>query len=83
VAGGFPASLAAFLASADPVRGNGCTGTAAHEKDTYQPSASLETVTVLLVPSTGRDQRTAMRPIVFNTREPCSSCAHPCALTGG
>src|SRR5215470_14109535 len=46
-----------------PVVGSGCTGMSAHEKQTYQPSASWLIATVLGVPSMGRDQRTAMRPI--------------------
>jgi hypothetical protein len=49
-------------------RGSGSVGTSAHEYETYQPSASLEMVTVLIVPWIGRDQRTAMRPILLKTR---------------
>jgi hypothetical protein len=45
-----------------PVDGSGCRGTSAQEKLTYQPSASREIVTVLGVPSSGRDQRSASRP---------------------
>ena len=41
-----------------PVKGTSCTGASAQEKQTYHPSASLEIVTVLGVPSSGRDQRT-------------------------
>jgi hypothetical protein len=44
------------------VAGSGCGGTSVQEKETYQPSASLEMVTVLIVPWMGRDQRRAMRP---------------------
>jgi hypothetical protein len=33
------------------------------------------TVTVLIVPATGRDQRTAMRPTFDSTRAPLSSRA--------
>ena len=55
--------------------GKGCIGTSAQEKQAYQPSASLEIVTVLGVPSIGRDQRTAMRPILERTRKPLSSVA--------
>jgi hypothetical protein len=55
-----------------PVRGNGWVGTSAQEKQTYQPSASLLIVTVLIVPCTGRDQRTAMHPILDKTSEPLS-----------
>jgi hypothetical protein len=44
------------------------TGTSAQEQQTSHPSASRETVTVLMLPSTGRDQRTAMRPIFDRTR---------------
>src|SRR5262249_30668963 len=58
-----------------PVAGSGCTGMSAHEKQTYQPSASLETVTVLGVPSIGRDQRRATRPILERTRYLLSSVA--------
>jgi hypothetical protein len=50
-------------------------GTSAQEQQTYQPSASRETVTVLMVPCTGRDQRTAIRPILERTSEPFSSRA--------
>ena len=50
-----------------PLRGSDCGGTSADEKQTYQPSASLETVTVFGVPSGGRDHRTALRPIVLRT----------------
>jgi hypothetical protein len=40
-----------------------------------QPSASCDTVSVLGVPSRGRDQRTAIRPILDRTRNPLSSVA--------
>ena len=56
-----------------PVGGSGCIGTSAQEMQTYQPSASRLIVTVLGVPSIGRDQRTAMRPILERTRKPLSS----------
>ncbi len=42
---------------------------------TYQPSASLEMVTVLGMPSKGRDQWTVIRPILERTRNPLSSVA--------
>ena len=58
-----------------PVDGKGWTGTSAQEKQTYQPSASRESVTVLGVPSNGRDQRTAIRPIFDKTRKPLSTVA--------
>src|SRR5215472_12961760 len=65
------------------VAGSGWTGTSAQENDTYQPSASRLTVTVVRVPWRGRDQRTAMRPIFANTREPFSSRAPlPYSLEG-
>ncbi len=60
---------------ARPVGGRGWAGTSAHEMATYQPSASLETVIVLGVPSMGRDQWTLMRPIFESTRQPLSSRA--------
>src|SRR5262249_57398544 len=50
--------------------GKGCVGTSAQENETYQPSASRERVTILMVPTRGRDQRTASRPIFDNTRQP-------------
>jgi hypothetical protein len=50
--------------------GNGGGGTAAHEQHTSQPSASWETVTVVGEPARGRDQRTALRPLVARTRSP-------------
>src|SRR5258708_34206209 len=56
-----------------PVRGNGWVGTSAHEHETYQPSAALEIVTVLGVPSMGRDQGTATRPNLERARKPLSS----------
>ena len=59
---------AGLVAGLLPVRGSGSAGTSAHEQQTYQPSASRETVTVLMRPSTGRDQRTAIRPIFESTR---------------
>ena len=58
-----------------PSVGKGCIGTSAQEKQTYQPSASRLIVTVLGVPSSGRDQRTAIRPILERTRKPFSSVA--------
>jgi hypothetical protein len=58
-----------------PLGGNGCTRASAQEKQTYQPAASREIVSVLGVPSNGRDQRTAMRPILEWTRKPLSSVA--------
>ena len=64
-----------------PVRGSGRAGTSAHEQQTYQPSASLETVTVLMVPSIGRLHRTAMRPIFARPdgRYPAGRrCRTPC-----
>src|SRR5258708_34035498 len=65
------------------VGGNGWVGTSAHEKQTYQPSASLESVTVLMRPSTARDHRTARRPILERTREPFSRRAPvPYSLLG-
>ena len=51
-----------------PVSGKGRIGTSTHEKHTYQPSASLEMMTVLGVPSMGRDQRIARRPIFDKTK---------------
>jgi hypothetical protein len=58
-----------------PVGGRGCRGTSAQEMATYQPSASLEIVivTALGVPSLGRLQGTAIRPLLASTSEPCSS----------
>src|SRR5258708_19731738 len=65
------------------VGGNGWVGTSAHEKQTYQPSASLESVTVLMRPSTARDHRTARRPILERTREPFSRrAAFPYSFVG-
>ncbi len=58
-----------------PVSGNGRTGTSAQARLAYQPSASREIVTGLGVPSSGRDQRTATRPIFDRTRKPLSSRA--------
>ena len=58
-----------------PVDGSGCTGTSAQEMATYHPSASFEMVTVLGVPSMGRDQCTLMRPILERTSKPLSSRA--------
>ena len=58
-----------------PVGGSGCADTSTQEIATYQPSASLEIVTVLGVPSMGRDQWTAMRPILARTSAPLSSRA--------
>ena len=55
-----------------PAGGNGSVGTSAHEKQTYQPSASLLSVTVLGVPCRGRDQWTLMRPILESMRYPFS-----------
>jgi hypothetical protein len=55
---GATAAMPRSMPVAWPVSGTGCTGTAAHEKQTYQPSASVESVTVLGAPSNGRDQRT-------------------------
>ena len=69
------ASIPRSMPVSCPVAGSGCTGTSAQEKQTYQPSASLRIVTVLGVPSSGRDQRTAMRPILERTRKPLSSVA--------
>ena len=62
-----------------PVAGSDCIGTAAQENETYQPSASRPIVTVLGVPASGRDQRTAPLPILDSTRKPLSSRAQPCA----
>ena len=50
-----------------PVSGSGCGGTPAQEKHTSPPSASRLTLTVLILPTTCRDQRTAIRPIVDRT----------------
>src|SRR5262249_52242855 len=58
-----------------PVGGSGRIGTPAQEKQAYQPSASRLIVTVLGVPSSGRDQRTVIRPILDRTRKPLSSVA--------
>src|SRR5215468_711163 len=55
-----------------PVVGKSCIGTSAHEKLAYQPSASRLTVTVLILPSIGRDHRTAIRPNLGRTRKPLS-----------
>jgi hypothetical protein len=55
--------------------GSGCVGTAAQEHDTYQPSASLETVIVLGAPWRGRLRLTATRPILLSTRTPLSNRA--------
>src|SRR5215813_13160406 len=55
-----------------PLDGRGSVGTSVHEIATYLPSASLEMVTVLGVPSSGRLQWTLMRPILDRTREPLS-----------
>src|SRR5262249_49110188 len=52
----------------------------AQDKETYQPSASRETVTVLLVPTTGRLQRTALRPSLASTRYPFQCPARPVAI---
>jgi hypothetical protein len=48
---------------------------AGNELATYQPSAARARVTVLGVPCSGRDQRTASRPIVATTRHPLTSRA--------
>ena len=69
------ASMPKSMPVSSPVSGKGCTGTSAQEKQTYQPSASLEIVTVFGVPSKGRDQRTAILPILERTRNPLSSVA--------
>ena len=69
------ASMPRSIPVSCPVGGKGCTGTSAQEKQTYQPSASRLIVTVLGVPSRGRDQRTAIRPIFESTRKPLSSVA--------
>jgi hypothetical protein len=62
-------------------------GTSAQEKHPYQPSASRDVVTALGVPSVGRDQRTALRPILLSTRKPVSKRiskrAPPCSPTCG
>ena len=50
-------------------------GTSAQEKQTYQPSASRERVTVLGVPSIGRLQRTVVRPILDSARKLLSTVA--------
>src|SRR5262249_47954458 len=55
-----------------PVGGTGWTGTSAQEQQPYHPSASWLSVTVLLLPTTGRLQRTALRPILDKTRDPFS-----------
>ena len=62
-----------------PVGGNGCTGASAHETATYQPSASLRSVTVLGMPSMGRCSRMGIRPIFDRLSMPPSSTArrHP------
>src|SRR5260370_11716709 len=44
-------------------------------RSAHHPAGALERVTVLGVPSKGRDQRTATRPILERTRQPLSSCA--------
>ena len=58
-----------------PVGGSGWIGTLSQETAMYQPSTSLEMVTVLGVPSMGRDQWTRMRPIFERTKTPLSSSA--------
>ena len=68
-------SIPSRCLSPGPVGGSGCIGMSAQENETYQPSASRLIVTVLGVPSKGRDQRTAMRPILDRTRKPLSSRA--------
>ena len=50
-------------------------GTSAHEKATYQPSASLEIGDGLGHPLQRRDQWTLIRPILDRTRKPLSSVA--------
>src|SRR5262245_18723104 len=55
-----------------PVAGSDFTDTSTQEKLAYHPSASLLIVTVLGVPSKGRDQRTVMRPILERIRKPLS-----------
>jgi hypothetical protein len=57
------ASIPRTIALSCPVAGKPCTGTSAQEKQTYHPSASRLIVTVLDIPSNGRDRRSAMRPI--------------------
>jgi hypothetical protein len=57
------------------VGGKGCAGTSAQEKQTYQPSGSRLIVTVLGVPASGRDQRTAIRSILNRARKPFSRVA--------
>jgi hypothetical protein len=57
------------------VPGKGCIGASTQEMQTYQPSASQVIVTVLGIPSMGRLQRMAIRPILDSTRNPLSSVA--------
>jgi hypothetical protein len=54
------------------VAASGCAGPSAHEQQTDQPSASRATVAVVGVSSIGRDQRTAIRPLVDRTTKPLS-----------
>jgi hypothetical protein len=58
-----------------PLSGSGCVGTSAHEPPTDHPAAARATVTVVMVACSGRDQRTALRPLVDSTSAPCSSRA--------
>jgi hypothetical protein len=61
------ASMPRSITVSCPVAGRGCTGTAAQEKHTCHPSASLEIVTVLGVLSRERDRRTTILPIFDRT----------------
>src|SRR5262249_9582609 len=58
-----------------PVGGSGGRGTSAQEQPTYQPSASLLTLAGGTVPIRGRDQRTAIRPLLDRPKKPVSSRA--------
>src|SRR5262245_29746105 len=69
------ASMPRSIPVSCPMGGKDRTGTSAQEKQTYHPSASRLIVTVLGVPSNGRDQRRAILPILDRTRKPLSSAA--------
>src|SRR5262249_53725909 len=58
-----------------PVGDTSWVGACAQEQHTDQPCASRETVTVLLVPATGRLQRTAIHPILARAKQPLSNWA--------
>jgi hypothetical protein len=58
-----------------PVGDTGCVGTSAHERQAYPPSASLERVTVLGMPSGGRCSRRGRCPNLARRRMPASNVA--------